>query len=83
MLSNSTDREKIFIQADDDRLGLFGLSSPIEVPDVHIPITDLGAASRRFPPELFRAPGDVHFKPDGRKKLAKLVAAKIEEALEK
>ncbi|MEE2883759.1 MAG: SGNH/GDSL hydrolase family protein [Planctomycetota bacterium] len=48
-----------------------------------IPITDLGAASRRFPPELFRAPGDVHFKPEGRKKLAKLVTAKIEEALEK
>lgn len=48
-----------------------------------IPITDLHAASSQFAPELFRAPGDVHFKPEGRKKLAKLVAGKIEEALEK
>lgn len=46
-----------------------------------IPITDLHAASSGFPPELFRGPGDVHFKPEGRKKLARLVVDKIEEAL--
>ncbi|MEC9475470.1 MAG: SGNH/GDSL hydrolase family protein [Planctomycetota bacterium] len=48
-----------------------------------IPVTDLHAASSQFPAELFRAPGDVHFKPEGRRKLARLVAKKVEEALEK
>ncbi|MGE4618238.1 MAG: SGNH/GDSL hydrolase family protein [Planctomycetota bacterium] len=46
-----------------------------------IVINDLHAASRRFSSDLFRAPGDVHFKPAGRKKLAKLVSDRIEEAL--
>lgn len=46
-----------------------------------IPINDLHAASSRFSPKLFRAPGDVHFKTEGRKKLAQLVSKKIEQAL--
>ncbi len=46
-----------------------------------IVINDLHAASAGFPGELFRAPGDVHFKPEGRKKLAALVTARIVEAL--
>ena len=46
-----------------------------------IPINDLHAASRQFPAGLFRAPGDVHFKTEGRKKLAQLVTKKIEQAL--
>ncbi len=46
-----------------------------------IVINDLHAATVGFPGELFRAPGDVHFKPEGRKKLAALVTARIVEAL--
>jgi siroheme synthase (precorrin-2 oxidase/ferrochelatase) len=46
-----------------------------------IVINDLHAASRQFPAGLFRAPGDVHFKTEGRKKLAQLVTKKIEQAL--
>ncbi|MEE2889947.1 MAG: SGNH/GDSL hydrolase family protein [Planctomycetota bacterium] len=48
-----------------------------------IPINDLHAASSRFAPELFRAPGNVHFKTEGRKKLAQLVTRKIAQALSK
>jgi len=46
-----------------------------------IPINDLNKVSRKMPSELFRAPGDVHFKPAGRRILAERVAAKIEAAL--
>ena len=46
-----------------------------------IVINDLHASSRQFPAGLFRAPGDVHFKTEGRKKLAQLVTKKIEQAL--
>lgn len=46
-----------------------------------IVVNDLHAATVGFPGELFRAPGDVHFKPEGRKKLAALVTARIVEAV--
>ncbi len=46
-----------------------------------VQINDLNALSRTFPPELFTAPGNVHFKPDGSKKLADQVAKKILAAL--
>ena len=48
-----------------------------------IPINDLHAASSNFAPGLFRAPGDVHFNPEGRKALAKKVTEAIEKALQK
>ena len=34
-------------------------------------INDLNALTDTFPPEMFTAPGNVHFKPDGSKMLAK------------
>jgi hypothetical protein len=46
-----------------------------------IPINDLHLFSSEFDPELFRAPGDVHFKPEGRKELAKKVVEAIDKAL--
>lgn len=48
-----------------------------------IAINDLNKVSRKIPPELFRGPGDVHFKPEGRRILALEVARKIEELLQK
>jgi len=46
-----------------------------------IPINDLHAVSSQLDPKLFRAPGDVHFKPEGRKELAKKVTEAIDKAL--
>lgn len=48
-----------------------------------IAINDLNALSDSFPAELFTAPGNVHFKPEGSRKLGDAVAAKILEALGK
>ena len=42
-----------------------------------IPIDDLHALSKTFAPELFQAPGNVHYKPEGYRKLAEQVAASI------
>lgn len=47
----------------------------------NIPMNDLQSLSESFKPELFTAPGNVHFKPDGYKKLAEQVAASIRTAL--
>jgi len=44
-------------------------------------INDLYATTKAFPPELFKAPGDVHYTPEGSAKLADQVAAKISDAL--
>jgi len=44
-------------------------------------INDLNALSRTFPPERFTAPGNVHFKPEGSKKLADQVVENIRAAL--
>ena len=44
-------------------------------------INDLYATTKAFPPELFKAPGDVHYTPEGSAKLAAQVAAKISEGL--
>ena len=46
-----------------------------------IEINDLNALTDSFPPELFTAPGNVHFKTEGSKKLGQAVAEKIPEAL--
>ena len=46
-----------------------------------IEINDLNALTDSFPPELFTAPGNVHFKTEGSKKLGQAVAEKITEAL--
>ncbi|MDE0957130.1 MAG: SGNH/GDSL hydrolase family protein [Planctomycetota bacterium] len=46
-----------------------------------IPINDLHAVSSKLDPKLFRAPGDVHFKPEGREELAKKVIEAIDQAL--
>ncbi len=48
-----------------------------------IVINDLNALSDSFPPELFTAPGNVHFKKEGSKKIGQAVARKISEALGK
>lgn len=48
-----------------------------------VAINDLNEVSRKIPAELFRAPGDVHFKPAGRRILALEVAKRIEEMLGK
>ncbi len=48
-----------------------------------IVINDLNALSDSFPPELFTAPGNVHFKKEGSKKIGQAVAQKISEALGK
>ncbi len=42
-----------------------------------VAINDLHAISKRMPADLFRAAGDVHFKPKGRQLLAKQVIAAI------
>ncbi len=46
-----------------------------------IPINDLHAVSASMPAELFQGPGDVHYTPEGSKKLGALVTAKIRLAL--
>ncbi len=46
-----------------------------------IQINDLNALTDSFPPELFTAPGNVHFRTDGSRKLGQAVAGKILEAL--
>ena len=46
-----------------------------------IEINDLNALTDSFPAELFTAPGNVHFKTEGSKKLGQAVAVKIMEAL--
>ena len=48
-----------------------------------IVINDLNALSDSFPPELFTAPGNVHFKKEGSKKIGQAVARKMSEALGK
>ena len=47
-----------------------------------VQINDLHAISSTFPPSLFRKPGDVHFTPEGSKKLADQVTSAIREAWE-
>jgi lysophospholipase L1-like esterase len=44
-------------------------------------INDLQALTEEFEPELFLKPANVHYKPEGYKKLAEQVAEKIREAL--
>jgi len=44
-------------------------------------INDLNALTDSFPPELYTAPGNVHFKTEGSQKIAEAVAKKITEAL--
>ena len=44
-------------------------------------INDLNRLSRTFGPELFTKPGDVHFKPEGYRKLAEQVVAAIRSVL--
>lgn len=46
-----------------------------------IPIDDLHALTKTFPPELFSGPGNVHFTQEGSQKLADQVAASIQDAL--
>ena len=46
-----------------------------------IEINDLNALTDSFSPELFTAPGNVHFKTEGSKKLGHAVAEKITKAL--
>lgn len=46
-----------------------------------VAINDLHALTKRFPPSLFVAPGNVHFTNDGSGKIAKQVARKLEAAL--
>ncbi|MFP6900255.1 MAG: hypothetical protein VCA36_04895 [Opitutales bacterium] len=46
-----------------------------------IEINDLNSLTDSFPPELFTAPGNVHFKTEGSKKLGQAVAEKLTEAL--
>jgi hypothetical protein len=48
----------------------------------HIPINDLHATSKAFPPDMFIKPGDVHFTARGSAKLAAKVAAGISSALQ-
>jgi hypothetical protein len=48
-----------------------------------IEINDLKALTDSFPAELFTAPGNVHFKTEGSRKLGQTVADKILEALGK
>jgi hypothetical protein len=47
----------------------------------HIPINDLHATSKAFPPDMFSMPGDVHFTAKGSEKLAAQVAASISSAI--
>ena len=46
-----------------------------------VQINDLNATSRRIPANLFTRPGDVHFKPEGYKRLATHVVQAIRSAL--
>ena len=46
-----------------------------------IVINDLNSLTDDFPPELFVKPGDVHYKPEGSKKIGKAVAKEISKAL--
>ena len=46
-----------------------------------IPINDLNSLTDNFPPELFVKPGDVHYKPEGSKKIGQAVAKEIYLAL--
>lgn len=48
-----------------------------------VTVNDLNALTDTFPPELFSAPGNVHYKTEGSKRLGDAVAAKIVEALGK
>lgn len=48
-----------------------------------IPINDLHALTKEFGPELFSGPGNVHFTGEGYDKIARQVAAAIEEAIDK
>ncbi|MCC2686416.1 MAG: signal peptide protein, partial [Paenibacillaceae bacterium] len=44
-------------------------------------INDLYSVTRQFGPEMFTAPGNVHFTKEGYEKLAEQVASKIQSAL--
>jgi len=44
-------------------------------------INDLYATTKAFPPGMFKAPGDVHYTPEGSTKLADQVAKKVLEGL--
>ena len=46
-----------------------------------IPINDLHALTRSFPAELFVRPGDVHYKPEGYRKVGRQVAVTIAAAI--
>ena len=46
-----------------------------------IPINDINALTSKFPADLFKAPGDVHYQDAGYQKIAKQVAEHIEAAL--
>ncbi|MEX2607587.1 MAG: LamG-like jellyroll fold domain-containing protein [Kiritimatiellia bacterium] len=46
-----------------------------------IDINDLHAVTEAFPPEFFRAPGDVHYTPEGYQKIAEEVAKTLEKVL--
>jgi GDSL-like Lipase/Acylhydrolase family len=47
----------------------------------HIPVDDLYALTASFPPAMFREPGNVHYSPEGYRRLAQQVARSIEQAL--
>lgn len=47
----------------------------------HIPTDDLYALTRRFPPAMFRRPGDVHYTPAGFEKVAEQVAESVRKYL--
>ena len=46
-----------------------------------IRMNDLNSLTDDFPPELFVKPGDVHYKPEGSKKIGQAVAKEISHAL--
>ena len=46
-----------------------------------IRMNDLNSLTDDFPPELFIKPGDVHYKPEGSKKIGQAVAKEISQAL--
>lgn len=46
-----------------------------------VAIDDLHALTAKFPPELFTAPGNVHYKTEGSQKLAEQVVQEIKKAL--
>jgi lysophospholipase L1-like esterase len=53
-----------------------------EIMDRHqIPIDDLYTLSAGFSPAMFREPGNVHYAPEGYRRLAEQVARSIEQAL--